>query len=70
MKLPKISQQDAVLAGNPVFVDKRNLAKRLAVSRSLIDRLVMERKIPFIKIGRSIRFDVAAVLEALRKKSC
>lgn len=38
-----------------------SLAKELALSRGQVYRLVAQRRIPFVKIGASVRFDVAAI---------
>ena len=58
-----------VFGGKRPLSNKQELATFLNVSRSLIDRLVMEREIPFIKVGRLIRFDAQAVLDALSKET-
>jgi excisionase family DNA binding protein len=51
------------------LVDKCELATHLSVSRTLIDRLVTERRIPFVRIGRCLRFELGAVLQALKNES-
>ncbi len=40
-----------------VLLDKDELAARLGVSERFVRRLVEERRIPYLKIGRFIRFD-------------
>ncbi len=37
------------------------LAERLGVTRRHVRRLVSERRVPFLRVGRFIRFDPAAV---------
>jgi excisionase family DNA binding protein len=37
------------------------LAERLGVTHRHVRRLVAERRVPFLKVGRFIRFDPAAV---------
>jgi excisionase family DNA binding protein len=37
------------------------LARRLNVTERFVPRLVAERRIPFLKVGRSVRFDPADV---------
>jgi len=39
------------------LVDIAGLAERLGVGERFIRRLVHERRIPFLKIGRHVRFD-------------
>ena len=46
----------------PQFVDIEELARHLGVSVRHIRRLVSERRIPFHKWGRLLRFDVAEVV--------
>ena len=40
------------------LLDKDELAARLGVSERFVRRLVEERRIPYLKIGRFIRFDI------------
>jgi excisionase family DNA binding protein len=40
-----------------VLLDKDELAARLGVSERFVRRLVEERRIPYLKIGRFVRFD-------------
>jgi excisionase family DNA binding protein len=49
----------------PQFVDIEELARHLGVSVRHIRRLVSERRIPFHKWGRLLRFDVDEVVEWL-----
>ena len=53
----------------PVVVPKLltidELAERLGVTRRHIRRLVQERKVPFLKVGRFVRFDPAAISDWL-----
>ena len=43
------------------LLDPDDLARRLNVTSRFVRRLVAERRIPFVKIGRSVRFDPADV---------
>ena len=43
------------------LLDIAGLAERLGVGERFVRRLVNERRIPFLKIGRHVRFDVAEV---------
>ena len=43
------------------LVDVTGLAERLGVSERFVRRLVSERRVPFHKIGKFVRFDVAEI---------
>ena len=43
------------------LVDIPAVAERLGVSERFVRRLVFERRIPYVKVGRLVRFDPAAV---------
>ena len=43
------------------LLDIAGLAERLGVGERFVRRLVKERRIPFLKIGRHVRFDVGEV---------
>lgn len=45
----------------PVLVDIATVAKLLAVDVRFVRRLVFERRIPYLKLGTHLRFDVADV---------
>lgn len=47
------------------FIDIPALAKMLSVGERYIRRLVQERRIPFLKVGHYIRFDLREILEWL-----
>jgi excisionase family DNA binding protein len=51
----------------PLRVDATELCKRLGISPRTLDRWVARRRIPFEKIGRVLKFEVAAVDAALKK---
>ena len=51
----------------PLRVDAEELCKRIGISRRTLDRWVARRRIPFEKIGRVLKFEVAAVDAALKK---
>lgn len=50
------------------LVTKRELANLLCVSEGLINKLVGERGMPHIKLGRNIRFSVNAVFHWMELK--
>jgi len=53
-------QTDSTLLRVPLM-DINSVAAALGVSRRHIQRLVSERRIPFLKVGRFVRFDQAAL---------
>lgn len=50
------------------LVTKRDLASLLCVSEGLVNKLVAERGMPHIKLGRNIRFSVKDVMSWLEQK--
>lgn len=51
-----------------VYVRPGELAERLGVSRETVRRMAREGRIPFIRIGCSVRFNVEQVLQHLGVK--
>ncbi len=49
----------------PELIDITTLADRLGDSERHIRRLVAERRIPFLKVGRYVRFDSAEIVRWL-----
>ena len=49
----------------PELIDITTLAERLGDSERHIRRLVAERRIPFLKVGRYVRFDSAEIVRWL-----
>jgi excisionase family DNA binding protein len=49
----------------PALLDQSELAERLGITERHVRRLVAERRIPFVKVGRFVRFEPAAVNEWL-----
>ena len=45
----------------PPLLDANAVAEALGTTRRHVQRLVAERRIPFLKIGRFVRFDPAAL---------
>jgi excisionase family DNA binding protein len=45
---------------------KRELAEKLAISKRTLDVWMAKGRIPFLKVGRSVRFRLADVLEKLQ----
>lgn len=56
------------LESGPGWLDIPHLARMLAVSENFIRRLVSERRIPFYKVGKFIRFDPDEVMRWLADK--
>lgn len=48
------------------LLKKRELAERLAISKRTLDVWMSMGRIPFLKVGRSVRFRLADVLEKLQ----
>lgn len=53
----------------PKLLDPHGLATRLGITERHVRRLVAERRIPFVKVGRFVRFEPEAVIAwlALRR---
>jgi len=49
----------------PVLIDVTTVAKLLTVDVRFVRRLVFERRIPYLKLGTHLRFDVAEVAKWL-----
>src|SRR5262245_60141507 len=50
------------------LITKAQLAERLSVSQSYINRVMSEEALPHFKIGRAVRFRVREVVAWLQKK--
>ena len=48
-----------------VLLDKPELAVRLRISKRTVDAWMKKRRLPFIKVGKSVRFRWPDVLEKL-----
>lgn len=51
-----------------IYIRPGELAERLGVSRETVRRMARDGRIPFIRIGSSLRFNVDAVLQHLGAK--
>ena len=49
----------------PQLLTMDQLAERLGVTRRHVRRLVDERRVPFLRVGRFIRFDQAEIADWL-----
>lgn len=45
----------------PPLLDVTGLAERLGVTERFVRRLVAERRVPFLKLGKFVRFDPRAI---------
>ncbi len=54
--------------GREDFVDVKTLKDHLRVGKSFIYKLVMERKIPYYKVGGKFLFKVSEVDEMIEKE--
>jgi len=51
----------------PQLLDRPQLAERLATSERHVRRLVSERRIPFVRVGKLVRFDPVEVARWLEE---
>jgi excisionase family DNA binding protein len=49
------------------LLTKQELANRCNVHLRTVDNWIFQRKIPYLKVGRAVRFDQRAVQKALAK---
>jgi len=49
----------------PRLIDIKELSRRLSIPRGTLYNWVYLRRIPFIKAGRSLRFDADEVIQSL-----
>jgi excisionase family DNA binding protein len=54
----------------PKLLSMDELAERLGVTHRHVRRLVAEKRVPFLRVGRFIRFDPAKIVEWLDDASC
>lgn len=53
----------------PELLDAAALARRLGITERHVRRLVAERRIPFVKVGRFVRFHPNAVAAWLERRA-
>lgn len=66
------TRRDAAEASTDRLLDTTETARFLGMGKRTVQELVADRKLAFVKIGRSIRFapaDLAAFVEANRVKA-
>ncbi len=52
----------------PKKITRKELAAHLGLSLRTVDNLVTSGRIPYLKLGRAVRFDLSEVEAALREK--
>ena len=50
------------------LLSKKQLAERIGVSARTLDTWIEQRRIPYLKIGRTVRFSLSEVSEHLKEK--
>ena len=55
-------------AVNYEIITENELSKRIGISKVTLHKYRKEGKIPFSKVGRSIRYDYKEVMETLKNK--
>ncbi len=66
--LPLLVESIQAQPEQPALLDKRRLAEALCISKSTIDRQV-KRGLPYVRLGDSKRFDLAACVAWLRAQT-
>jgi excisionase family DNA binding protein len=51
--------------GSPKLVDIEELSRLISVPKGTLYNLVYLRRIPFVKLGRSLRFDAEEVIRSM-----
>lgn len=69
----KYGQSEALstLNSRPLFenlADRRQLAAKLGVSPSFISKLMAKQELPYIRLGRAVRFDLREVMAFLNER--
>jgi excisionase family DNA binding protein len=54
------------VVGVPALVDINELSRRISIPKGTLYNLVYPRRIPFVKRGRTLRFDPDEVIRSLR----
>lgn len=65
----KHPSEDTPHALELVLLDVNGVARRLGVSRHTIYSWVSQRRIPYLKVGRLLRFDLGAITAWLQEES-
>ena len=54
--------------GFPELIDISTLAKLLGVGKRYVRRMIAERRVPTVKVGRLVRFDLAEIRRWIEKQ--
>jgi excisionase family DNA binding protein len=66
VKIPTVlAQGQQPQSADEILLDKREAARRLGKSVRTVDAWMRAKKLPYIKVGRSVLFRWGAVLEKL-----
>ena len=57
--------QDVERASDGLLLTKRELASKLKIAPRTLDLWMRQRRLPFLKIGKSVRFRLADVFQKL-----
>ena len=60
--------KSAIVSAVDNFITEKELSKRVGISKVTLGKYRREGKIPFSKIGRTIRYDYNQVIETLKYK--
>ena len=58
------------MAEGPLLIDINELSRRISIPRGTLYNLVYLRRIPFVKRGRSLRFDLDEVIRSMPHFGC
>lgn len=61
------AENNSEFVNNAGWVRKRDLAQYLSLSLRSVDNLIARKAIPFVRLGRSVRFRIADVDRALER---
>lgn len=61
------SRESSSLTSEKILMTYRELSEVTSISRSKLEKLVSKKGIPFVKIGKSVRFEVGEVSKWLKK---
>ncbi len=50
------------------LIDRKELATRLGISVSYVDKLLGDEEIPCVRIGRTVRFEYSEVVTSLKNR--
>jgi excisionase family DNA binding protein len=62
-----INFQEKIDFGTQGLLSRKEMARYLSISERKLSTMMTNREIPFIKIGRSVRFNLSNVLDALQR---